>query len=598
MSVAPPVQMEAAEALARHLKDHPESATRSHADLAESFDLPEVFVRQVFEALHGRPSQDRRVKLRPSFGRPFAQVIFGTRRLFGRLSDNPERFIAISTIVSVALIILLSLFEVPAGKVSASNDHFVITAVDLWTIVIGVLALGSHWACYFRAARARHALYGGLICWIIIAPVSIIFAWLQIHGSSDVAASSGLWSLLVLTLLILMLCCLYAGLGVAASTLGGYLRVKKEFRSEEGLSRQELLERMFEVQERLKPSNRDRIPDKAEWWREALAKTREHSLVWSFSLGVIGGLFLIPLMLFGQNGNRLASASFPMFLAIVYQLVIICFQFVSMAIAGFTAKNSLLAIRNAVTYVAGSFLPIAIPYSGHLGQTLRQQLSWTNFAANIVFASIVALFGNLGKTIEERAAQQRRLKEDDPAALLAEMVRIQWRLSPSTHSVCVMVVDAAKSSTMKASSDPLVVEWTFREYQRFIEEISARYQGSVYSTAGDGAVVAFPSCAQAFEAARRIQTDVAEFNRSINKLALPFRLRIGLHTGEVVAELRKVEYTEVIDIAAHIEATAPVGGIALTASVAADLEGERLAELKEEVDGFQVFVALNPTVSA
>jgi class 3 adenylate cyclase len=118
----------------------------------------------------------------------------------------------------------------------------------------------------------------------------------------------------------------------------------------------------------------------------------------------------------------------------------------------------------------------------------------------------------------------------------------------------------------------------------------------VHSTAGDGAVVAFPSCTEGFAAAKRIQTDIEDFNRETNRLGSPFRLRVGLHVGRVAGELEKVQFTEVIDIAAHVQTVAPVGGIAMTELVAEQLGGEPAVQLKDPVDGHTVMLVLNPTV--
>ena len=53
--------------------------------------------------------------------------------------------------------------------------------------------------------------------------------------------------------------------------------------------------------------------------------------------------------------------------------------------------------------------------------------------------------------------------------------------------------------------------------------------------------------------------------------------------------------TEVIDIAAHIQETAPVGGIAMSERVADSLEGEPLARMRDMIDGWPIVLALNPT---
>jgi class 3 adenylate cyclase len=183
------------------------------------------------------------------------------------------------------------------------------------------------------------------------------------------------------------------------------------------------------------------------------------------------------------------------------------------------------------------------------------------------------------------------LAKDDAATLMAELLQIQYALSEDQAEVCVLVVDAAKSSMMKATIDPLIVEYSFRAYQAWIVTVCARHAGRVYTSTGDGAIVAFGTCGEALFAAYELQEDVARFNREENRLKSPFLLRIGLHVGAVVAGLEKVEFTQVIDIAAHVEHVAPIGGVALTDAVVQRLAGYHFDPLLDDVDGHRVLVA-------
>jgi class 3 adenylate cyclase len=207
----------------------------------------------------------------------------------------------------------------------------------------------------------------------------------------------------------------------------------------------------------------------------------------------------------------------------------------------------------------------------------------------------VSCAGYLALVVQNRAAKEVSLQRNDQATLLAEMVRIQWKLSNEAAAVCVLVVDAAKSSEMKASADPLAVEYVFREYQEWLEAICNAREGRVHSTAGDGAVVAFHTCGLALSAARRIQTDLFQFNKDVNRLQQPFRLRIGLHTGEIIGDINEVQFTEVIDIAAHIESACPIGGIAVTDDVVQRLPDEQFVDLDVMVDGHRVYLVTNPS---
>jgi class 3 adenylate cyclase len=263
---------------------------------------------------------------------------------------------------------------------------------------------------------------------------------------------------------------------------------------------------------------------------------------------------------------------------------------------GYLAAGVRRAIVALVLMFAGTLMAESLPFrffgpdyieslrlNGELLDGLRNTL---------VFSLLIGMGGH----IERRARVRRKLQENDPAHLTAEMVEIQWRLSPTAGSSSTMVVDVAGSTRMKAEADPLAVEYSFRAYHQFVSEIAQRRGGTMVATAGDGAVATFPSCGEALYAAKEIQTRIGEFNARANRLPSQFRVRIGIHTGRVSARLQEVPFNELIDIAAHIEKEAPVGGIAVTQSVVEDLEDERVAALKDQIDGHNVFVILNPTL--
>jgi class 3 adenylate cyclase len=209
---------------------------------------------------------------------------------------------------------------------------------------------------------------------------------------------------------------------------------------------------------------------------------------------------------------------------------------------------------------------------------------------------LLALLVGVGAHIDKRARVRQKLQEHDPAYVTAEIVEIQWRLSPTAAASCVVVVDVAGSTRMKAEADPLAVEYSFRAFHSFVAKITVKRGGTVLSTAGDGAVLTFNSCAEALYAAKEMQTKIGQFNSNTNRLAASFRVRIGVHTGQVSAHLQDVPFSELIDIAAHVEREAPVGGIAVTQRVVENLADERVAALKDQVDGQNVFVVLNPTL--
>jgi class 3 adenylate cyclase len=267
-----------------------------------------------------------------------------------------------------------------------------------------------------------------------------------------------------------------------------------------------------------------------------------------------------------------------------------------MGILAVAAKTAWKAVTTLLVLEVGwhVLLLVPIPPYGLSGAEFRASISTQALAWSGLSVLVLTILGVAGARVESKTSQDRLLRANDPATLLAEIVSTEWQLALQSRLVSVMVVDVAKSSRMKANANPLEVEYSFREYQSYVRRICAMFEGNVHSTAGDGAVIAFSNCQIAYEAARRIQEGLDEFNETRNRLAVPFRLRIGIHMGPVAGEINEIQFTEVIDIAAHVESAAEVGGIAVTQPVAEHLPGARLAQLPERVGGFAVYSSLPP----
>ncbi len=95
----------------------------------------------------------------------------------------------------------------------------------------------------------------------------------------------------------------------------------------------------------------------------------------------------------------------------------------------------------------------------------------------------------------------------------------------------------------------------------------ARHGGRQFKLMGDGALVEFSSVVAAVNCALAIQS-------ATEKAAdRPIRYRIGINLGEVIVEGDDI-YGEGVNVAARIQALAPVGGVALARVVKEQVEGK------------------------
>jgi adenylate cyclase len=98
-----------------------------------------------------------------------------------------------------------------------------------------------------------------------------------------------------------------------------------------------------------------------------------------------------------------------------------------------------------------------------------------------------------------------------------------------------------------------------------------RFDGRVFKTTGDGALVEFSSAVDAVRCAVAIQTEMLS-RPSAEQVQAAVRYRIGIHLGDVVIEGDDI-LGDGVNIAARVEGLAPPGGIAISGSIQEHIVG-------------------------
>lgn len=585
--------------LASFLRRNPDAIYQDPSLLSDRFGVPKTVVVEVLDSVRDRVA--RRAFEQSSEKHPLVRFVAGllektlvpagktVRKGWHSTTSSPAWFVGTSTLVASLLIFLLS-----QHSIKQTSERLTTLNSDLIGTIIFLTAVTLQFLCYFRHGMARHALYGGLLNWVITSTLTIVSAWYS--GQDRLGGMEAMSLNLAIAFGLLFVSALYAALGVIVAILGAYRIMRKAEAQREKLDRQELLQRMFEIEERLRQGPSEPTEDIGLLNNSVVRRVSKHPIAGSIALGLALGAIQVATIgtLNILDARHKGGAGYEVAAQIVWLIMGMAWVFCE-AIVGFVNRVFVRSFLACGLFAIAFALPQAIPFGGY---GLHHLLAYfpSMYGATLLLVLVIAIFSSLGATVEEKASRSRGLRKNDPGALLAELLDIQYLLTPEAQEVCVMVVDVARSADMKTAADPFVVEYSFREYQNLVAEISDRYRGTVHSTAGDGAVVAFPSCAEAFGAAKRIQTEIDVFNHEVNRLRAPFRLRIGLHRGQVQGDIGKVQFTEVIDIAAHVQAVAPVGGIAMTEAVANELGDEPVVQLRDKVDGHTVLLVLNPTL--
>lgn len=544
--------------------------------LADEFGLPRRFVRDVqrFLTVSTRPENYLREALM-DFWSKFVVGWAWARSMVDRLVPRVSRNLVLVTLVAMLAQVIAS----TAGRSPITVVQGRLESLELrdWHAAIMVLMLAVHAVLLFRVARMELARSSTVLTsLLVVVPLGPVLVWG--YGMALLPAA------VTVCLGVVLFATVYGLFAFTLSIAGATARMVVVQAAEDNRTRQELLDRLLVVRERL--HNLEHLEVAATPPTLGVPRFLERRVftVSAFTVGALGTLYRVIL------SNVSHSATLSDVVRVIANPIFFFIIFYFAYAAGTVRRAVLVGLASAAVLQ----LTTAIPAAPFGEREFISRLTGGDFLVNCVGALMLGAIAGLASRTEEHAAKSRRVRQSDSAALVAEWVRLHWRLAPEKSVVTIMVIDVRGSTAMKSDADPLVAEWSFREYHKFIAQIADRFGGTVHATTGDGAVLWFASPNEAFAAARTIQGRLVEFNQTVNRLNQPFRVRIGLHRGSVAGDLDEVEFTEVIDIAAHIEAESPVGGIAMSKGVADMLEGEKLAQIVTDIEGVDVFIALEP----
>lgn len=522
------------------------------------------FVQDVLSALQAErtPQPHTQVFLKHLL-RTLGQFGSFLKRVWLEATDNPMLFVVLTGVMGYW------------GAIALQSQHPGSAGFLLVTTFV------LHQLCYARFGMLRYPLYG--------AGAASLATLVANFGNRF---SQGVTPLLFNAFVTGVL---YAFLGAVAALIGGAVSVSQRDRRIRSMTRQEALDRLFMLREQLVKLGPDLRAARVNNWFERVQAESSWpllALMGGFALGavrvlVIGGYrHVFP----GPPDIDPVFATFQVFSAIVTGLAFLGIGF----LGGRFGRAVVSQYIAFVGFWASAFIRLGDYGPRYAMGQLRLELLLPVFG--LLTAS--GVLSGVGRVVENASRQERRRAANDPAEMVAEIVQLERLLKADASARFVVSVDVARSTAMKVEEDPFEVEWTFREYQNLVSECTADQCGQVVSTSGDGAVLTFGSARQAIDAAKDILTRLSWFNARVNRLQSPFRLRIGVHADRVLGVLEDVQFTEVIDIAAHVQAHAPVGGILVTEGVAEFLEDEPLTELKDPVEGRKVLLIVNPTLGA
>ena len=133
----------------------------------------------------------------------------------------------------------------------------------------------------------------------------------------------------------------------------------------------------------------------------------------------------------------------------------------------------------------------------------------------------------------------------------------------------IFAADVVGYSKLMASNEKLTL-FRLKETRKTTDKIIQDLNGRIFSTAGDSIMAEFASPVDAMEAAISIQKEVSAKAKEI-KDNITIEFRIGINLGDIMTQDNNL-YGDNVNIAARLEAIAPIGEITVSEKVYLEVE--------------------------
>ena len=568
--------------------------------LSSEYPFEESTIQSVYEILQN-PAISPIVRI-AQMRRKLAEAFHGTVASVLELTDRPVPLLIASTL-AVTLFLLFSSF------VASVAHHLLDSLITTLAVISMISTIVIQGFTVYRHHKLRFAVIATCSWWIVISIAFTVATFRYYSVKAHQAQLNGMSTLelfIAIQFASALFTAMIAVLFGSCSLFGSYMFAKRLELLDRRRTRTELLRRYLELRERLK---RLEVPKQVAR-KSAFAQFYQHHVfLFSFILGLFYFIFCLVMKrpleaihggtYISLHGNALSIHQHSHGNSHYLNLLLVVGSG-GIAFLSAPPDSAKKALRSALAAILGCTVGYATVAILKLGLQISEPFSLVDLFGWAVLGLLLA--GTVRASIfgAKQARWHSKLERGDTDALVIELAKLRGKLNIATQESAILSVDAAKSTLMKSGEDPITTELVFREYQDWMSLIATQNGGRVHSTAGDGAIIAFQDVSQAYHAAKKLQTDLDEFNLRSNRLKMPFRIRIGIHSGEMLGQVDDVVFTSVIDVAAHIEPLAPVGGIAVSEPtyrvLSRHIPNERFALMSETVDGFNIYVAINTRV--
>lgn len=375
--------------------------------------------------------------------------------------------------------------------------------------------------------------------------------------------------------------------GLVAATLMRLADMQRWEVSRKRMGRHQRIGILLDLRERIRFAQLRGEPEVKDSWTDKISRNL-FGLSFAFGFGL--DLFFVVGTWIAERSGRpvLTDSGLSIAVIFIYSLSLLGVLGANLLIGYCSGRFPRMLLAAAILTLAGSSYLI---WPGHPTHMILYKANGSNiFWQGIGVSILVCAVGWLTAFVQQRTEKIWKLQRGDASALSEEIQRLENSLLSDQSRKCVVAVDVVGSTRMKSNADQLVSEWCFREYQQIVTQCVEDEGGQVVNTAGDGVVASFEDPASALEASAAIHDRLLAFNARGNRLSEPFQVRIGIDSAEVQGNLAEVQFSQLIDTAAHIEALTPPGAIGVSQAFMTLMPNERATQHGYTGEGVPIFL--------
>jgi class 3 adenylate cyclase len=183
--------------------------------------------------------------------------------------------------------------------------------------------------------------------------------------------------------------------------------------------------------------------------------------------------------------------------------------------------------------------------------------------------------------------------KEDREELLKIFAETKRKLSGMGRELAFLSIDVVDSTKMKIGEEQETVEYDFKQYKTFVDEILKANGVIKVAWTPDGIMACFSNIDTAVKTGKDVIRGLKHFNENIKLMKTDFRVRCGVNSGFVYMDdevpLEDVS-DRVIDIAGHMQKHAEPMTVSVAKTVVEPLTDRAgFQETAKIVDGYQVY---------